>query len=247
MKRTHLTTLAATSALLAAIPLPSHAQDDGEWEWMVAPYLWAASVGTDLTTRFPVSTGGTRFPDLIDDIDGAFQAHLEVQNDSFGMFADFTYIGLGDNKDFERLSTDSQLDSYLFEAAAVWSPGEGRLKGIELFGGLRYIDVDLSVAFQPHDVQLGPLVLNPNDSYSDLMLGARYTWAFAERWRLTLRGDGSFGDTDGTWNASIVGQYHVKYGQWLLGYRYLSVEVEDERRKIDLTMSGPMVGFGFVF
>jgi hypothetical protein len=247
MRQASITSTVAVAACLAAAPLPSHAQQDGEWKWMIAPYLWAANVSTDLATPFPVSEGGSRFPDLIDDIDGAFQAHVEGQNDRFGVFADFTYIGLGDNKDFERLNTDSQLDAYLFEAAAVWSPGEDWLKGIELFGGLRYIDVDLRVNFDPHDPRLGSLELNPNDSYSDLMLGARYTWAFADRWRVTLRGDGSFGDTDGTWNASIVGQYQVSYGQWLFGYRYLSVEVEDRRRKIELTMNGPMVGFGFVF
>src|SRR5688572_23897018 len=124
MRQASITSTVAVAACLAAAPLPSHAQQDGEWKWMIAPYLWAANVSTDLATPFPVSEGGSRFPDLIDDIDGAFQAHLEVQNDKFGMFADFTYIGLGDNKDFERLNTDSQLDAYLFEAAAVWSRSE---------------------------------------------------------------------------------------------------------------------------
>ena len=46
-----------TSTGLAALGLlcasnPSHAADD--WEWKLAPYLWAASIGTDLETdRFP--------------------------------------------------------------------------------------------------------------------------------------------------------------------------------------------------
>ena len=39
---------------------------------------------------------------------------------------------------------------------------------------------------------------------NDFMLGARYTWSLSERWGLTLRGDGSFGDTEGTWNTSAV-------------------------------------------
>ncbi|MGO4222178.1 hypothetical protein AB4Y64_10040 [Lysobacter sp. TAF61] len=255
VKSKHLPPAAALATFLAIVPWSSHAQDQshadsadpGEWKWMVAPYLWAASVGTDLHTPFPVSEGGSDFTNVIDDIDGVFQAHVEGQNGAYGLFADFTYFGLGGDQDYERINTDSQLDAYLFEAAAVWSPGEDRLKGIEVFGGLRYIDIDLTVTFDPHDPRFGTLELNPNDSYADFMLGARYTWAFAQRWRVTLRGDGSFGQTDGTWNASIVGQYQVKYGEWLLGYRYLTAKFEDQRRKIDITMSGPMVGFGFVF
>ena len=163
------------------------------------------------------------------------------------MFADLTYLGLADTVNRQRIDIRSSLDAVLFEAAAVWSPGEGRLKGIELFGGLRYIDFALDVNFDPQDPIFDTLSLDPDKSYSDFMLGARYTWAFTERWRLTLRGDGSFGDTDGTWNASVVGQYRVSYGEWLFGYRHLSVEVEDRRNRIDITLHGPMVGFGFVF
>ncbi|HEY5802853.1 MAG TPA: hypothetical protein VIT90_04075 [Lysobacter sp.] len=255
MKSKPKASAAAMAALLAIIPWTSHAQDQSqadsadpsEWKWIVAPYLWAASVGTDFHSPFPVGDGGTDFPDVIDDIDGVFQIHAEGQNGAYGLFADFTYFGLGGGEDYERLTTDTQLDAYLFEAAAVWSPGEGRIKGIELFGGLRYIDLDLAVTFDPRDPRFDSLELNPSDSYADFMLGARYTWAFGERWRITLRGDGSFGQTDGTWNASILGQYRVKYGEWLLGYRYLTAEFEDQRRQIDITMSGPTVGFGFVF
>jgi hypothetical protein len=36
-------------------------------------------------------------------------------------------------------------------------------------------------------------------------------------------------------------------GEWLLGYRYLNVEVEDRRNEMELSLHGPMVGFGFVF
>ena len=69
----------------------------------------------------------------------------------------------------------------------------------------------------------------------------------SDRWGLTLRGDGSFGDTEGTWNASAFAQYRVKHGAWLFGYRYLSVEVETGNSNTEITMNGPVAGFGFVF
>jgi hypothetical protein len=78
------------------------------------------------------------------------------------------------------------------------------------------------------------------------MLGARYTWA-SDRWGLTLRGDGSFGGTEGTWNASAIGQYRTGNGAWLFGYRYLSVELDNGPSQTELTVMGPIVGYGFIF
>ncbi|WP_206860573.1 hypothetical protein [Lysobacter changpingensis] len=239
---------AAVAALcILCASFPSRAAQDEEWEWMVAPYLWAASIGTDLRTGQPPAETDTSFSDIVDKIDGAFQVHAEGQGERFGIFADYIFLGLEDDKDFTRIRTQSDLDSQLFELAAVWSPGEGRYRGLDVFGGLRYVDVDLKVRFDPVNPVFVPSERNIDKSYSDFMLGARYTWALSDRWGLTLRGDGSFGDTEGTWNASAFAQYRVKHGAWLFGYRYLSVEVETGNSSTDITLNGPVVGFGFVF
>ena len=237
----------AVALCMMGASLPSHAAEGDEWEWMVAPYLWAASIGTDFRTGQPPAETDTSFPDIIDKIDGAFQIHAEGQGEQFGMFADYIFLGLEDDKDFTRIRTQADLDSQLFELAAVWSPGEGRYSGLDVFGGLRYVDVDLKVRFDPANPVFSSSERNFDKSYSDFMLGARYTWALSDRWGLTLRGDGSFGDTEGTWNASSFAQYRVKHGAWLFGYRYLSVEVETGNSNTDITMNGPVVGFGFVF
>jgi len=81
-------------------------------------------------------------------------------------------------------------------------------------------------------------------AFSDFMLGARYTWAMSERWGLTLRGDGSSGDTEGTWKSSAIAQYRAGNGVWLFGYRYLDVELKADGANIHLTMSGPEIGIG---
>ena len=237
----------AAMLCMMVVSLPSGARESDEWEWTVAPYIWAASIGTDLRTGQPPAETDTSFSDIIDKIDGAFQIHAEGQGERFGMFADYIFLGLEDDKDFTRVRTQSDLDSQLLELAAVWSPGEGRYRGLDVFGGLRYVDVDLKVRFDPTNPRFASSQRNFDKSYSDLMLGARYTWALSDRWGLTLRGDGSFGDTEGTWNASAFAQYRVRHGAWLFGYRYLSVEVETGDSNTDITMNGPVVGFGFVF
>ncbi len=228
----------------------AHAAAGQDWEWVVAPYIWAVSFDTDLVRTQPPEGGissDSAFEDVLDKLDGVFQVHLEGQQEEWGVFTDFTYLGLADSNDYPRFHTESDLDARLFELAGVWSPGPGRYQGLDVFAGLRYIDVDLTVQFDPVNPLFNTTTFDGSESFNDFMIGARYTWALADRWGMTVRGDTSFGDTEGTWNASAVVNYRMTHGALLFGYRYLSVELESVDSTTDLTLSGPMVGYGFTF
>jgi hypothetical protein len=240
-----------TALCMGGLASPQASAANGEdWEWVVAPYLWAVSFDTDLERTQPPEGGissDSNFDDVLDKLDGVFEVHLEGQQEQWGMFADFTYLGLSDASDRPRFHTESDLDARLFEFAGVWSPEAGRYQGWEVFAGLRYIDVDLTVNFDPVNPFFNTTSFDNSESFNDFMLGARYTWALADNWGVTLRGDGSFGDTEGTWNASGTVNYRLPYGALLFGYRYLSVEFESFDSNTDLTLKGPMVGYGFTF
>lgn len=244
--------IAATALSLACLsPLAmaaSEAESQSEgWDWVVAPYIWAAGVSTDLNTKEPPTATDTEFKNIVDKIDGAFLLHVEGQGDDFGVFADVVYLGLQDHHDHPRFRTQTDLDSTLFEAAAVWNPADGRFTGLDVFAGLRYIDVDLKVQIDPANPIFDTAVFHENESYSDFMVGVRYNWKLSERWGMTLRGDGSFGETDGTWNVSGTVQYHMKRGEWIFGYRYLEVALKPRENTTELILSGVMVGYGFNF
>ena len=236
-------------ATLLCLSSPAQAAEGEGWDWMVAPYVWAASIDTDLETITPPSSASSDkdFSDVLDELDGVFQIHAEGQGDHFGVFTDFIYLGLADSRDFSRFATESDLDARLFDLAAVWAPGAERFRGFEVFAGLRYIDLDFTLQLDPVNPLFDNATVDIGDSFSDFLLGARYTWAMSERWGLTLRGDGSFGDTEGTWNASAMAQYRMKRGAWFLGYRYLEGEIATGNATLNVTMSGPLVGYGFMF
>ena len=126
----------------------SAAAPDSSWDWAVAPYVWAASIGTDIRTYTPPTNASTdtAFPDVVDTLDGVFQVHGEGQGDAFGAFADFTYFGLADDTQRRFQRTESDLDMRLIEVAAVWSPGQTRFTGLETFAGARVIDLDYARA-----------------------------------------------------------------------------------------------------
>lgn len=217
------------------------------WDWSITPYIWAPSISVDLNTTVPPTGSDTAFADIIDKIEGAFLMHVEGQGDSFGMFGDVVYLGLGDDHDHARVRTSTDLDALLFEAAAVWNPGEGRNRGIDAFAGLRYLDVDLKVQVDPANPDFDTARLDLGESYADFMIGARYTWELSERWGLTVRGDGSFGQTDGTWGASATVQYRMEHGAWVLGYRHLDIALEPRDNRSELILSGVTFGYSFIF
>lgn len=238
--------------MLGSATLPSSAlaaQGEG-WDWMVTPYVWAVSIDTDLQRTAPPEGGvssDNSFNDVLDKFDGAFLIHAEGHGDRFGIFTDFIYLGLADDHDHPRFHTESDLDARLFEIAGVWSPGGDRDQGLDAFAGLRYIDVDLSVEFDPENPAFNSTTFDGSDSFNDFMLGARYTWSLSDRWGVTLRGDGSFGSTEGTWNASALASYRMEHGVWLFSYRYLTGELDMGDTDVEINLSGPMVGYGFTF
>jgi hypothetical protein len=236
----------AVLSLISLCPAARAAENEG-LDWTVAPYLWAASIGTDLNAEAPPAGTDSDFSSIIDKIDGVFMLRLEGRGDHFGAFADALFLSLADDNDQRFSHTESDLDVWLVDSAAVWSPGDDRSRGLGLLAGLRYVDVDLRLRVDPTNPAFDTATIGTNKGYSDMLLGARYTWALSERWGLTLRGDGSFGDTEGTWSASAIAQYRTGNGGWLFGYRYLSAEIRTGDSKTEITIGGPMIGYGFTF
>jgi hypothetical protein len=243
----------AASIVLAAFgtgaPLAARAAEADTWDWMVEPYVWAASIGTDMRTFEPPTdaSSDTSFPDVLDKLDGVFMGRIEGRNDRFGLFADFIYLGLADSNQHRFLETSTDLDARLFDAAVSMRFGAQRDSGLDLYGGIRYVDLDVAVRFVPENPALQPRALDGGKSYLDFLAGARYAWPLSERWSLTLHGDASVGETDGTWSASLMTGYRTGNGAWHFGYRYMQADFANRNSDITLTLGGPVVGYGFRF
>ena len=236
--------------LLVALSFAPSAQAAGDWDWVVAPYLWFPSISTDLETKVPPDGGVNNendFGDVIDKLEGVFEVHIEGQGEQFGVMADFTFLGLGDEKEFARFDSETDLDARLFDAAVVWSPGPGSYVGWEMVAGLRYVDIDATFRLDPVNPAFGNTTIDGGDSFSDFLVGARYSWNVSPRWGITLRGDSSFGDTEGTWSAAATASYRTDSGLWLFGYRHMTGEFDTRNSNTEITLSGPVVGYGFTF
>ena len=236
----------ATMLLLSVVAPAAHAE---RWNWSVEPYVWGSTITTDVSSPRPLIQGSSEmsFGDILDKLDGSLQVHIEGRGDTMGVYTDFTYLGIAEKKEGRFAQTDADLDMRLLDTGVFFPVGNERDRGLDLMVGARWIDADFKLAIAPNNPQFDRRVLDVGDDYLDLMIGARYTFAPAEKWRVTVRGDGSMGQTDGTWNASLMAHYLTRYGGFGFGYRHLEAEIKQGDVLSEMAFSGPLLGFAFRF
>ena len=96
------------------------------------------------------------------------------------------------------------------------------------------------------------LLVETDEDVTDVFIGARYLHQFSDRWGASIRGDYSFGDSEGTLNLlasvgfRVAGPFALQ-----LGYRYASIEFEEDLEQAtvttEITLDGPYLGFVFRF
>lgn len=248
MKLSALCTAFAGS-MLALAAAPGNAASGDSLTWVAAPYIWLPTVDASFNDRSGSGNPdvGEGESDIMDKLDGAFLGHLETQGDNWGVFSDMVFLGLGDDHNGTRVSTDSELDAGIYELAAVWSPGDERYRGFEVIGGIRYMTVDLQVDFDPVNPALASRSVNFDEDFTDFLIGARFTVPLSDNWNFAVRGDTSFGDSEGTWNVSGLFGRKLGSGSLVFGYRYFSAELKPNENTLDIDLYGPEIGYAFVW
>ncbi|MGB5552238.1 MAG: hypothetical protein WBO74_17280, partial [Thermoanaerobaculia bacterium] len=228
----------------------------------VTPYVWTTSAGVTVKEDgVVISDNDVAFSDLFSNLDFAFSFHAEGRRGRAGLLFDFFYVDLStsetvpEHQNPEVPPPGSMIDVNI-EQLILEGGGFYRLSGVEtgldLLFGLRWIGMDEVI-----NVTL-PLPPNPtlttksSPNLTDGFLGLRYVGQIGNKWGYSIRGDVATGDTELTLNGQAFFKYQIgqsgKYGL-LLGYRYMSLEIEERVEGVDietdLTYSGPVFGSMF--
>jgi hypothetical protein len=218
--------------------------DSNDMEWIGIAYLWAADIELDARDR----TVDIAFSDTVENLEMGFQGHVEAQADNFGGFVDVSFMGVGTNEVRQGIRANTDVDMTAMDLAFVWSPEEESFTGIEVYGGLRYIDTEIDLVIDPEPP--GPPVLQTgvDKSYYDLLVGARYAAPINDSWRLVFSADLSGGDTEGTWSVGGFGVYRMGQHRFYAGYRHLEMDLKGRAGEtFTETFSGPAIAYGFAF
>ena len=223
-----------------------------EVEWLVAPYVFYSDVSLDLSTG---ASGGVSASDLLDKSDTAGMIRIEAAGSRWGVTFDSVWLGLSKSTsrpwpgEIGRVGLNTDLDISINELGAFYRLSTSE-SGVDLLFGGRNINTDATLIVIPNT---GPSQrFDASETHTDAFVGARLLQRFGNKWDMTLRGDYSFGDTEGSLN--LLGTVGYRFNDTFamnLGYRHFAVELEDsddgESVTTDITLSGPVLGFLFRF
>lgn len=235
---------AAGCALALGLGAGSARADTADMDWLGIVYLWGADIEIDARDR----TVGIDFSDTVENLEMGFQGHVEAQGEDFGGFVDVSFMAVGTNKERQGIRVNADVDMTAMDLALVWSPESEAFTGIEVFGGLRYIDTDVDLLIDPAPPALPDLLTGVNQSYYDALIGARYAAPINDQWRLVFSADLSGGDTEGTWSVAGYGVYRMGQHRFFAGYRHLEMDLKGEPGEtFTETFSGPAIAYGYAF
>ena len=235
---------------------------EGNWDFGFAPYyLWAANIEGDFALGGGDGTlggedgilGGREgeiaidFGDIFGELEGVFTGHFEaLYKGRAGLLVDVVYIDLTANYESPSLLFKLGSKTMTSEFAGYYRFGGGT-HSADVLAGVRYSKIEEDL-----DIEGGLLRLDGSKDLTDPIIGGRYNWQMAEKWRLNLYGDiGGFGaGSDFTWAAMGRVDFQVwKYASIAAGYRALGIEFEEGEgpKKFDLNLlvHGPIIGINF--
>ena len=264
-----MTILKFSTAVLGVLLMTSGtavAQESDQWEWTLAPYLWATDAGLDLSVSDQEAFGGNAdFKDLLDKVDTAFMGRFEGRKGRWGVYLDTIYLDLSDNRSIPvgaggpvlgDLNVAAGMKLKLYDAGGIYRvSAPGAAVRFDVLAGLRYVDQDVDALITLPGPGMTELSIQTGPTETDVMLGGRFIGRFSDRWNWVLRGDLSFGGTEGTYNGlAAIGYTFGESGLFSmeLGYRYMSIEVDGTTAvgrptTTELTLSGPVLGLIFIF
>ena len=236
-----LTAAVATVALQAAVPV-AMAADNG---FTITPYLWAVGIDGDIQAHGEDTNVSMDFQDVVDNLDMAGSVLLEGNVGNWVSYAMVDYLGL-DTGDVETRvpgrDADLELDSTLATVATGYRVHMSERSTIDVQLGIRYARMDTRVSIE------GVGQRNADNTIYDGILALRPRLALSKYWSFSPTLSVGAGDSDLTWELSPQFVYDCFCGfEVRAGYRNLNYDFEKGSDSVDLTIKGPVIGFGFSF
>lgn len=219
----------------------------GEWEFSVAPYIWAAAIeGTARIGRLPSADISASFGDIVDNLDFAFMGTAEARRDRFSLFGDVVYVTVSDSTAtpgplFSRARVE--VESLMATLGAGYAVVETDNATVDLTIAGRYWSERNEIAFGAG--ALPGRSAEATEVWFDPMIGGvgRYEWdngVFVSG-RALVGGFGIGSDFvfDGV---ATLGYAFNDTIAASIGFRWLSVDYEDDGFVYDVDQYGPIAG-----
>ena len=247
--------VAAALAILALPALADAPEAVSPWSARLTIYGWLPGVNADITgrNRDRSESESLSVNDLLQSLQFAAFATGEVRYERIGALVDFIYTDLSSTRTAPgRFGTEitGDIDTILATTALTYRAYEAERLDVDLLAGARVVYSGVRLKTQrdrPRGIERS---VSTYETWVDPLFGARIGYAITDRWQATAMGNvGGFGiGSEFAWEAyGGVSYAFTKSIQGELGFRYLSIDYQSDRTKLDLQLYGPALGVTFRF
>lgn len=210
----------------------------------VSLYLWGSGMSGNMGNAAGSAPVDISFEDILDNLEAGIMANYRLKKGHWAFNFDYIYLNVSPSSDMPPATVD------LKQTIAELSVGYEVSPGLELLAGARYVDIDMNATI---NISPPPPAITGTDDWIDPIIGLDYRAALSDKWRFFGRADvGGFGV--GSDLSYQLGAYfgYMPSKSWNLyaGYRHLDFDYKSDNDKkffYDMTLSGPLVGFGYHF
>jgi hypothetical protein len=237
----------ATMKPASAIPQPA-ATDT--WQFQLTPYLWIASISGRAGIGNLIIDTSTSVTDSNVELNFGFMGTLEARKNRFVILTDLQYSDLSTERGNPGplfSSTRASFKTFVLDPEVGYRILDNE-KGafVDVLGGLRYWHVNGTLDFA---AGISPAVkVSRSRSWVDGVVGLRGRAALSPRWFVTGKADLGGGGSNFTYQlfggvGLNVGKRYALIG----GYRDLNVNYNKDGFLFDMSLHGPILGFGIKF
>ena len=233
-----------------------------QWTTSITPVIWLAKTSSTLSIGDRSRSTTMTAQDAL----GAFQsggtARLEVNNGTWGGFADLFFINLEETSDVGprgNIPLTIGVDNTIWQVAGTYRVVDKEDFDLDLLAGARGYSLDVDVTVEPFTGPAGVLAFpgrfaSRGISFTDPIVGGKAGWKLSDKWALDFYGDiGGFGaGSDFTWRLGTGAAYSVSESVSLrAGYTVIDFDYSQgsgfDRVDYESTMYGPTLGATFKF
>ena len=228
----------------------SSAPNDDEWKFQFTPYLWLVSIsGRTGIGNLVVDTDKSLTNSNVE-LDFGFMSTFEARKNKFVILTDLQYSSLSTERGNPGplfSSSRAGIKTFILEPDVgyrVLDNGEGA--SVDVLGGIRYWHLNVDLEFRPGI--LPAVNVSRSRGWVDGVAGLRGKAPLSERWFVTGEGDLGGGGSNFTYH--LFGGVGLNLGKRIAligGYRDLNVNYNKDGFLFDMSLHGPILGFGIKF
>ncbi len=221
-----------------------------EWQFQFVPYVWITSITGRAGIGPVIIDTDTSVTSSDVEFNFGFMGTFEARRNKFVLLTDLQYSDLATERSNPGplfSSTRASFKTFVLDPEVGYRIVDNE-KGafVDVLGGIRYWHLNGTLAFRAGI--LPAFEVSRSRGWVDGIFGLRGRAALSERWFVTGKADLGGGGSNFTYQ--LFGGVGVNVGKryaLIAGYRDLSVNYNKDGFLFDMSLHGPVFGFGIRF